>query len=515
MKQTSATHDLIIVGAGGSGLAAAVSAAENGASVLVLEKQASPGGTTGMAVGSFTANRTEWQRQAGIEDTLSAHLQDIAGFAPAELEARNNHELRQFFLEHAGETLTWLKGMGLSFFGPSPEPPNRVARMHNVVPGARAYVLALQARLRALGGEIKCDSPVDSLIRENHRITGVRVGTKGNLHDYHARLGVVLAAGDYANSAELIAEFKGGHYAAIEGINANATGSGQSLARSVGARLVNMDVTYGPEIRFIPSRQRGLLQWLPSSGPIHRMMGGLTPRLPRFVLNAFIKRLLVAWQHPENALFDDGAILLNARGERFCNERTFPGREISIAEQLGKHAYILIDERLCQRYSTWPHYISTAPRIAYAYVADYERLRPDVTVRGESLAEVARRRGLPVKSVEATVAEFNQTVAAGRTDRFGRTGDLNPLQGKTWVLLGPAKSYFTTTEGSPAINLRFEVLDTEGQPISGLYAIGQNGLGGQILWGHGLKIGWALTSGRLLGRHLTETRLEENTRLSA
>jgi fumarate reductase flavoprotein subunit len=80
-----------------------------------------------------------------------------------------------------------------------------------------------------------------------------------------------------------------------------------------------------------------------------------------------------------------------------------------------------------------------------------------------------------------------------------------PLQGNRWVLLGPVKSYFTTTEGGAAIDTSFRVLDNVGDPINGLYAIGQNGLGGQILWGHGLHIAWAMTSGRLVGRVLADS----------
>src|SRR5260221_12877576 len=98
------TWDVIVVGGGGSGLAAAVSAAENGASVLVLEKQPLPGGTTGIAVGSFTANRTELQARAGIADSLDAHDEDVARFAPPEIDARNHAELRRFFLANSRET---------------------------------------------------------------------------------------------------------------------------------------------------------------------------------------------------------------------------------------------------------------------------------------------------------------------------------------------------------------------------------------------------------------------------
>ena len=76
------------------------------------------------------------------------------------------------------------------------------------------------------------------------------------------------------------------------------------------------------------------------------------------------------------------------------------------------------------------------------------------------------------------------------------------LEGNRWVLFGPAKAYFTTTEGGARVNRRLEVLDAKGDPIPGLYAVGQVGLGGQILWGHGLHIAWALTSGRLAGQSI-------------
>ncbi|MCA9437980.1 MAG: hypothetical protein KC978_19505, partial [Candidatus Omnitrophica bacterium] len=88
------------------------------------------------------------------------------------------------------------------------------------------------------------------------------------------------------------------------------------------------------------------------------------------------------------------------------------------------------------------------------------------------------------------------------SDPFGRPIGGRPLEGDRWVLLGPAKAYFTTTEGSPACDLEMRVLDRSGEPIPGLYAVGQNGLGGQVLWGHGLHIAWAMTSGRLVAEGL-------------
>jgi fumarate reductase flavoprotein subunit len=457
--------DVVIVGAGGSGLAAGARCAELGLSVVVLEKQPRPGGTTGIAVGSFTANRTEHQRRAGIDDTLDDHAVDAGRFAPPEIETRNNDKLRRYFLSRGAETLDWLSGMGLTFHGPSPEPPNRAPRMHNVVPNAKAYIAALQSRLLNHGGR------------------------------------VVLAAGDYTNAPDLIQRFKGEGYAAVEGINPHALGDGHRLAEQAGAKLINMDVTYGPELRFVPapSQRSAFTQLLPASGIGARVIGRLMPLAPKALIQAFIKRLLVTWQHPENSLFDDGAILVNQNGERFCDERDWPGREIGVAEQPGKIGYALLDERLIERYSAWPNFISTAPRIAYAYVADYLRLRPDVATEAGSLESLEQQRGLPPGSLKQAVKNTN-------TERE-QTGDA-PLEGARWILLGPMKAYFTTTEGGAAINRGLEALDADGRPIPGLYAIGQNGLGGQILWGHGLHIAWAITSGRLVAEALARVRQE-------
>lgn len=506
--------DIIVVGGGGSGLSTAVAAAERGAQVLVLEKTGQVGGTTGIAVGSFTANQTSFQKRSGITDSPDHHEEDAGKFGPAEIQQQNNTELRRYFLGEDAQTLEWLRSMGIQFHGPSPEPPNRVPRMHNVVPNAKAYITTLQSRFMRLGGTILCHAHAESLIRENNQVTGVEVRRFENLQTepYTATKGVVLAAGDYTNSPELIGKYKGPEFTCIEGINTNSTGDGHHLAAQAGAKLLNMEITYGPEIRFIPPPRAPLTSHLPKKGWLAKTMGSLLPMVPQTLLNLAIKRLLVTWQHPEDSLFTDGAILINQQGQRFCNETASPDREIAIAKQDRKHAYILLDERLIRKYSEWPHFVSTAPEIAYAYVQDYLRLRPDVSIQAKSLTQLGPLRHFPAESVQETVKQFNEYAEGKADDAFGRSGDTQPLGGEKWVLLGPLKSYFTTTEGGAAIDQQLRVLDESGQAIQGLYAVGQNGLGGQVLWGHGLHIAWAITSGRLVGQHLTEGLSNPNTR---
>ena len=113
------------------------------------------------------------QKTNGLDDSIDAHAEDAGQFAPIDIEARNNVALRRWFLSHTAETLDWLRGMGLAFHGPNPEPPNRVPRMHNVIPNAKAYIARLQSRLLQLGGEIRCEVNVKSLLREKNRVIGV------------------------------------------------------------------------------------------------------------------------------------------------------------------------------------------------------------------------------------------------------------------------------------------------------------------------------------------------------
>lgn len=499
--------DIVVVGGGGSGLAAATSAAQQGGRVLLLEKQPQLGGTTGIAVGAFTAAGTRWQQARGIADTHDDHADDAGKFASPEIEARNNTKLRAFFLERAAETLDWLQSLGIEFIGPRPEPPNRVPRMHNAVPNAKAYIAALQLELSRRGGAILTSATVTDLVRENNRVVGVRVSVGSGqpaLREFRAGRGVILAAGDYASAPDLIRRFKGERYDAIEGINPLAGGDGQRLVEAAGGQLLNMDVTYGPELRFVSRARPGFQAWLPAGRWSSRLIAAAARCAPSWAMRAYIKRLLVTWQHPENRLFEDGAVLVNNRGERFCDERQWPDRELAVARQPGKIGFILLDGRLIERYSKWPHFISTAPDIAYAYAADYLRLRPDVSYRAKSLEELAGRRNLDVGALQSTVDAFNNYVAGKSADDHGRTGDPYALAPGDWLLLGPVKAYFTTTEGGAAINENFAVLDREGRPIAGLYAVGQNGLGGMILWGHGLHIAWAMTSGRLAGQTIMQ-----------
>ncbi len=471
--------DVFVVGGGGAGLAAAVEASALGADVILFEKQPRLGGTTSIAVGSFTAAGTLLQRAAGIEDNPDWHQEDIGKFAP-KLEACNNRDLRGYFTRHAAETFKWLTEFGLEFHGPSPEPPNRVPRMHNVVPNAKAYIAAFQRRALKHGVKMYFEHRVERLVRDGDGpVLGAEArGPNGSLLRVGVRRGVILAAGDYSNGLGVKQEYLSPDVSAVEGINPHATGDGHVLAKQAGADLVNMQVVYGPEIRFVAPPRKPFTQLLPANPVLAKIMAWGIGFMPKRLLTRAMKSLLVTWQHPETSLFRNGAILVNRDGNRFVDEKAGP--ELAIPRQPGQVAYIVLDGRLAELYSKWPNFISTAPEIAYAYVQDYKRLRSDVYAESDTIEGLAEKIRVPISALRSSLQGFD---------------------GPPFIALGPVKSWIVTTEGGVRINERMEALDASGNVIPHLYAAGSNGMGGIVIWGHGLHIAWALTSGREAGRN--------------
>src|SRR5690606_11464098 len=140
--------------------------------------------------------------------------------------------------------------------------------------------------------------------------------------------------------------------------------------------------------------------------------------------------------------FEKGAILVNAKGERVTEYLRPSGRDI--VRQPGKCAFIILDGAIGDQFNAAPNHISTAPGVAYAYLRDYLRYRPDVCVKADTLAELA---GL-LNMDQATLAAAATTPAAGR----------EPLGQGPYYAIGPVFSMLTTTMGGLAINEDLMVL---------------------------------------------------------
>jgi fumarate reductase flavoprotein subunit len=465
--------DVVVVGGGGSGLAAAIEARTAGASVLLLEKNPHLGGSTSWSIGSITATGTPHQVKRGIADRPEDHYADMPLFAGS-LAGRDNDELRRILCNEVPDAFRWLLSLGVRFYGPMPEPPHRQPRMHNVLPNSLSFAYHLGRHARRVGVDMRLGVRVASLLTQEGRVTGVACDDGRNVHGR----AVILAAGDFTNDPQLKARFMGAQQARIEGVNATATGDGQKLALALGAQIINGDLALGPEIRFIAPLRTTLVRRLPPWRSLAWVMEWAMGHAPQALLRPFMLGFLTTALAPSQSLFEHGALLVNKQGHRFCDERASPA--LALADQPDRIGYILIDGRLAQEFSAWPHYVSTAPGIAYAYVPDYRRNRPDVYTAAPSIAGLAAKLGMPAQVLQAA---------------FGDGKGEAP-----YVALGPVKPVFVHNEGGLAVDACHRVLDAQGKPIRGLYAAGATGQGGLLLKGHGHHLAWAFVSGRRAGR---------------
>jgi succinate dehydrogenase/fumarate reductase flavoprotein subunit len=487
------TFDVVVVGGGGSGLAAAIEARTAGRDVVLLEKNDKLGGSTAWSIGSISATGTPHQIRRGIQDRPEDHYEDMPLFA-GELAGRDNDELRRILCDEVPETFRWLLGLGIRFYGPMPEPPHRRPRMHNVLPNSLSYIYHLERHARHIGVDIRLDMQVSALLTEGGAVTGVACGEERR---FGARSGVVLAAGDFTNDPELKSRYMGPQQAKVEGVNVTATGDGHKLALPLGAHIVNGDLALGPEIRFIAPAHTTLVRRLPPWPALARIMEWAMDHVPQALLRPFIMRFLTTALAPSPELFQQGAVLVNQAGRRFCNELDKPA--LALPDQPGKIGFILIDARLARQFSAWPHFVSTAPGVAYAYIPDYRRNRPDVYTEAPSLVQLATRLDLNAQTLRAAIAEHNASLSAE-----GATQQRPALADPPFIALGPVRSVFVHNEGGLAVDSHHRVLGAEDRSIPGLYAAGATGQGGLLLKGHGHHLAWAFVSGRRAGRFAAE-----------
>ncbi|HEV7803589.1 MAG TPA: FAD-dependent oxidoreductase [Burkholderiales bacterium] len=481
--------DVIVVGGGGSGLAAASEAARLGRSVILLEKNPQTGGSTSWSVGSVTATNTPHQRRAGIQDSPQEHFEDLAAHA-GPLAPRDNLALRRILVDNTTDMLEWLMRLGVVFVGPMPEPPHRYPRMHNVVPNSKSFAYHLTRHCLALGVDIRVNTSIERLIEENGRLTSVEAQTAhGRREVFRARGAVVLAAGDYSGGSDLKRQLASAEVADVEAVNASSTGDGHRMAQALGATVVNGDIVRGPIMRFIPPTRINFIQKLPPGKRVAQLIAWSMNVLPQWLLRPFLMSFLTTALGPSPDLFKEGAILINDRGERFTDELGKPAYDV--AKQPERIAYIVFDDALAEKFEAWPYFVSTAPGVAYAYLKDYRRNRSDIYHEADTVAGLARSMRVPPEQLAAALDRYNSA------DRGSRPA----LTRKPYYALGPIKSYVVFTDGGLKVSERLEVLRADGSPIPGLYAAGSTGQGGLLLEGHGHHLGWAFISGRIAGRN--------------
>lgn len=424
--------DIVIIGAGGAGLSAAVQAKQDGAeNVVVLEKMPMVGGNTNRATGGLNAAETEQQKSKEIEDSIEVMIKDTmkGGYE------KNNPELVNKLANEAKDAVKWLvdNGADLSDVGRMAGATNY--RTHRPTGGAAVgahLVDTLKVAAEKENVDLRLWNEANEIVLDKDgKVAGVKATNKeGKEYTIDAKA-VIIAAGGFSANQELVVKNKEDLKGFATTNHAGATGDGIVLAEGVGADLVDMK-----EIQTHPT---------------------VVPE----------KAVMVT-----EAVRGNGAILINKDGKRFTNELLT--RDVvskAILEQKDKVAYLFFDEGLRKSLKATEEYFNMG-----------------LVTEADSVEELADKLGVDKATMVETVSKYNAAVAAKSDAEFNRDDLPRQLnEGKVYAI--PVTPAVHHTMGGIKINTNAEVIGTNGNVIEGLYAAGEvtggvhggNRLGGNAL----------------------------------
>ena len=435
------SYDVVIIGAGGAGLSAAIAAKQAGATVAIFEKMPYPGGNTALAGGGINAAGTAIQEQAGIRDNADLFFSDTmtGGYN------RNDPTLVWNLAEKSAASLNWLLSLGADLWELGRTAGTSVDRTHRPRSGGKAgpeivQVLEKQAET-ILGIPLITQARATKIIMIEGRAAGIEVAYQNTTRTVLANKGIVLATGGFGANSDLYTSLVPSLRSFATANHRGATGEGIALAENIGAALVDMDQiqinpTYSPGKALIADAVRGI-----------------------------------------------GAILINSRGSRFVDELGTPEAvSHAILAEEGGSAFLFFDDAI---------------RKSLAIIEEY--VISGCVIEGATVPDLATAISADPATLAATVTAYNQGVALQRDAEFARADLPRP------ILIGPYYAIpvipaVQHTMGGVRINADAQVISTDGSPIPGLYAAGEvtGGIhGGNQLEGNGLAD--SLTYGRIAG----------------
>lgn len=467
--------DVVVAGSGATGLAAAVTLAEGGATVAVFEKQRSLGGTSNFFHGTF-AVESEMQRERYIDYSRDEAFRNIMEYSHWMANAR----LVRAIVDESAATIAWLQDQGVLFTGEMINMPRAPHTYHGVKGNGEAVVKALAVRAKSQGAQILPGTPVVALGRQDGRISDVVVDDDGQEVEVACKA-LVLATGGYANNKEWVKKYTGydlGVNVFPVG-NTGKTGDGIRMAWEAGAA---------------------------EDGVKPLELVRVAPLGAEFAMGNDLE--VVAMQ-PD--------LWVTARGERFCDESVALHDTHSGNANLrfcgDGFTFSLFDESILEHVLDVGVDRGLTLDLRPGYKPVNVRNEIQAATRGgskevsvaDSLEELARMIEIDPATLRATVDEYNFYCVKEHDELFAKHPKfLRPLVGPTYYAVR-ARTAFLGTKGGIKINENMEVVDKKGGVIPGLYAGGLDagGMYGDsypIQVASGLSSAFALNSGRIAGR---------------
>ena len=435
----------MVVGAGAAGLCAAISAMENGAKVIVLEKQGITGGATARSGGKIVAAGTKWQEAQGIHDTPDMMMDFFRSVG----EGMLNEKLLRNYSDNAAELMYWMEDRGVKFQDVEAIHSSiETWRVHNPAGGGgqvsggsgngAQITTPLTGTAEKAGAQFVYNCRAEELLVNNQNTV---VGVKGTRSDGSSvtvnAKSVILCTGGYASNREMTARYDGCAKDYMTLVPAGNVGDGLVMATAIGAKE---DVSPATQVIYV-SKTCGI------------------------------------------GIKEEAGLIVNARGERVVNEYTYQYH---------------VGQGIAQSGCSYGYYIASA---ADPNKSAQFGMTLDSTPHAPTAAELAEKIGVDPAVLQATVDRYNVLCAKGEDDDFGKPAHkMIPVEGELYAFrLDPS---VTVTYGGLVIDEDARVLDTNDKPITGLYAAGEvafSGLCGREYPSCGLAVGTAAYFGKVAG----------------
>ncbi len=454
--------DVVVVGAGGAGMTAAISAAADGLKVVVVESQAMVGGNSVRATGGMNAAKTPLQdkntfgESAGVEKTLAAAegyadnetITALAATVSEQWEAYkanpegyfdsvelmeldtmiggkgiNNPELVKTLCSNTADSIVWLDSVGASltsvgaFGGASVKRIHRPVNAEGKTLSVGAYIVPiLEKNLQDAGVEIILNTTVDTILTDAN---GAACGVSGVANDGSKLTvnadAVILTTGGFGANLDMVVSYKPELAGFMTTNAAGIQGQGIKMAEALGAATVDMN-----QIQIHPTVEANTASLI------------------------------------TEGLRGDGAILVNVEGKRFFDEVSTRDK-VSAAEiaQPGSYSYLIVDQAMAD-----------ASNVIQGYI------KKGFTTQGETYEELAKALGMDEAAFAETMNTWNGYVEAKNDPEFGRTSFANPLNTAPYYAIKVTAGVHHTM-GGLKINPAAEVLTEDGSAIAGLFAAGE------------------------------------------
>ena len=462
-EDSTVDADVVVVGAGGAGMTAAITAAAEGKTVVILESQSMVGGNSVRATGGMNAGKTVYQDEnefgesAGVEKTLKTAAEKYADnetitalaktvseqwaayqanptgyFDSVELmeldtmiggKGINDPELVETLCANSADAIDWLDEHGItlhnvsSFGGASVKRIHRPVNAEGKTVSVGSYMIPLlQENCEKAGVKMMLDTTATEILTDaNGAAVGVKAtGASGETVTVNAKA-VVLATGGFGANLDMVVKYKPELKGFMTTNAPGIQGQGIEMAQAIGAATVDMD-----QIQIHPT------------------------------VEANTAALIT------EGLRGDGAILINEEGQRFIDE-VGTRDVVSAAEiaQTGSYSWLVVDQAMADASSVIQGYI-----------------KKGYTVTGATYEELGEAMGVDAAAFAETMEKWNGYVEAKNDPDFGRTSFANPLNTAPYYAVKVTAGVHHTM-GGLKINANTEVLNENGEVIPGLFAAGE------------------------------------------